>query len=202
SAGQKATGSRRVVVDRTLGHLAVAPTPFSPNGDGRLDTATVGFKLSRQADVRVRIMGGYAVVAILHPIGTLAAGPAEFVWNGTTKDGSRAADGTYSALVEATTGLGTRTLSLPLTLDTRAPAVRVISARVRDGRTHLRLWLSEPATLHVRYASPDWRSGGLRTAERPAGYSRITLPRAAKVRLWGVDAAANVGARVTARTAR
>ena len=119
-----------------------------------------------------------------------------------TKDGSRAADGTYSALVEATTGLGTRTLSLPLTLDTRAPAVRVISARVRDGRTHLRLWLSEPATLHVRYASPDWRSGGLRTAERPAGYSRITLPRAAKVRLWGVDAAANVGARVTARTAR
>src|SRR3712207_4799432 len=32
-----------VVVDRTLGHLSVAPAAFSPNGDGRRDRASVGW---------------------------------------------------------------------------------------------------------------------------------------------------------------
>ena len=36
----------------------VAPTPFSPNGDGRLDSTAIGFRLARDADVRVRIMDG------------------------------------------------------------------------------------------------------------------------------------------------
>jgi flagellar hook assembly protein FlgD len=202
SPGQHATRSRRITVDRTLGHLTVAPTPFSPNADGRLDTAAVGFQLSRPAEVRVRITKGGRIVSTLRRLGGLAAGPVSFVWTGRTKDGSRAADGVYSAFVEATTSLGTRTLSLPLTVDTHAPVVRVVSARVRDGRTHLRLWLSEAATLHVRYASPEWRDGGSRTVDRPAGYSRLALPRAAKVRLYGVDAAANVGVRVVTRVGR
>ena len=202
SPGQDAGKSRRLVVDRTLGHLTVAPTPFSPNADGRLDTSAVGFQLAHQADVRVRIMRGSTAVATLHRLGTLAMGPVEFVWTGRAKDGARAADGSYSALVEATTSLGTRTLSLPVTIDTRGPAVKVVSARVRDGKTRLRVWLGEAATLHVRYASPDWRSGGSRTVTRPAGYSRLTLPRATKVRLRGVDAAANAGAWALATVAR
>jgi flagellar hook assembly protein FlgD len=202
SPGQKVTKRRRITVDRTLGHLAVAPTPFSPNGDGRLDTATVGFRLVRQADVRVRIMNGDGTLATLHRLGTLASGPAEFVWGGRTRGGDRAADGVYRALVEATTALGTRTLSLPVALDTRAPVVRIISARIRDGRTRVWLWLSEAALLRARYAAPDWQSGGLRTVNRAAGTSRLTLPRAVKVRLQGIDAAANAGARVTSRVTR
>ena len=202
SPGQEVTESRRIIVDRTLGHLAVAPTPFSPNGDGRLDTASISFRLARQADVRVRIMDGDSVVATLHRLGTLASGSAEFVWAGRTNGGGPAADGVYRAFVEATTTLGTRTLSLPVTLDTHAPVVRILFARIRDGRTHVRLWLSEAASLRARYAAPDWQSGGSRTVNRAAGYSRLTLPRAWKVRLHGVDAAANVGARVTARVTR
>jgi flagellar hook assembly protein FlgD len=202
SPGQEAVKTRRVTVDRTLGHLVVVPTPFSPNGDGRLDTAAVDFRLARQADVRVRIMDGQRVLARLHRLGTLAAGPVEFVWGGKSKDGTRAADGVYRALVEATTVLGTRTLSVPVTVDTRVPLVRILSARIKNGRTHLRLWLSEAASLRVRYAAPDWRSGGSRTVDRPAGYSRLRLPRARKVRVRGVDAAANRGARVTARVTR
>jgi flagellar hook assembly protein FlgD len=197
SPGQEASKSRRVVVDRTLGHLAVAPTPFSPNGDGRLDSAAVSFRLARQADVRVRIMDGEQTVAVLHPTGTLAAGPAEFLWGGRTKRDVQASDGVYRAFVEATTSLGTRSVGLPLTLDTRAPAVRVLSARLKDGRSHIRLWLSEAATLRVRYGSPRWEAS--RLISRPAGYSRLSLPRATRVRLQGVDAAANVGARVIAR---
>jgi hypothetical protein len=190
-----------VVVDRTLGHLEVAPTPFSPNGDGRLDSATVGFRLARQAETRVWIMDGERVVKVLHPRGTLAAGASSFQWAGRGRSGA-IADGTYRAMVEATTALGTRRLSVPVVLDTRAPVLRAVSARLRDGRTRLKVWLSEAATLRLRWASPDWADGGSRLASRPAGYSRLTLPRAMRVRVQGVDAAANAGARVVAQVAR
>jgi hypothetical protein len=35
--------------------------------------------------------------------------------------------------------------------------------------------------------------------KRPAGYSSLTLARANRIGVQGVDAAANIGARVTAR---
>jgi hypothetical protein len=118
------------------------------------------------------------------------------VWSGRKRGGGVAADGTYRALVEATTTLGTRTLSLPLAVDTRAPVVRIVSARRRkDGRTEVRLWLSESATLRVRHGSPEWSAA--RLVGRPAGYSSLTLAPATRVRLQGVDEAANIGPRVT-----
>ena len=75
------------------------------------------------ADVRVRVMDGDTPVATVRPLGTLDAGPASFTWGGRNRDGALA-DGDYRALVEATTTLGTRTLSVPLRIDTRAPVVR------------------------------------------------------------------------------
>jgi flagellar hook assembly protein FlgD len=201
SPGQQAVKTRRVVVDRTLGHLTVTPTPFSANGDGRLDATTIAFRLAREAGVRVRIVKGETVVATLRRLGTLSSGPAEFTWAGTKNNGPIAADGTYEALVEATTSLGTRTLSLPVTLDTRAPVVRIVSARIKNGRTHVRLWLSEVAMVRAVYAQPDWQNSGSRAVSRPAGYSGLTLARATKVRVRATDAAANVGARAAARVA-
>jgi flagellar hook assembly protein FlgD len=194
--GQQARKSRRVVVDRTLGHLVVAPTPFSPNEDGRLDTAAISFRLAHQAAVRVRIVNGDRTVATVKRLGTLVAGPVSFSWRGRNRDGA-VPDGEYRAVVEATATLGTRTLSLPLAVDTRAPVVRIVSARHRkDGRTAARLWLSEAATLRVRRGSPEW--GAVRIVKRAAGYSSLTLARATRIRVQGVDAAANIGARVTA----
>jgi flagellar hook assembly protein FlgD len=202
SAGQEVVANRRMVVDRTLGRLSFAPTPFSPNGDGRLDSASVGFRLSRQADTRVRVMDGDETLQMLHSIGLLPSGAAAFVWDGSMRAGGTAPDGVYRVLVEATTTLGTRSLSRPITLDTRAPVVRVVSARRRDGRTHLRLWLSEGATLDVRYLPLGGGAAAETEAARPPGYSRLTLPRASRVRLQGEDAAANVGSRVVARLPR
>ena len=185
-----------IVVDRTLGHLAVAPTPFSPNEDGRLDWAVVSFRLARQADCPRADHGRRACRVARIPPGHLR--PEQPSSPGTVR--RRAAPtptAVYRAFVEATTTLGTRTLRLPLVVDTRAPVVRVLSARLKDGRSHVRLWLSEAATLRVRYASP--LGGASRSVDRPAGYSRLSLPRATRVRLQGTDAAANVGARVIAR---
>ena len=85
---------------------------------------------------------------------------------------------------------------MPLTVDTCSPALRIVSARHRkDGRTAVRLWLSEAATVRLRYGSPAWR--GTRTLERQAGYSSVVVPRATRVRAQAVDAAANSGSRVT-----
>ena len=199
SPGQQARKSHGIVVDRTLGHLETAPTPFSPNGDGRLDSAAIGFRLARQANVRVQIMDGDRAVATVHDLGTLAAGPTSLSWGGRNRNGA-VADGDYRALVEATTALGTRRLSVPLAIDTRAPAVRIISARHRnDGHTVVHLWLSEGATVRLRYGSPELT--GFREVQRQAGYSRVTLPHATRVRAEGEDAAANVGARVTVKLA-
>jgi flagellar hook assembly protein FlgD len=196
SPGQQARKSRSVVVDRTLGHLVVAPTPFSPNADGRLDTTAISFRLAHQADVRVRIVDGDRTVATVKRLGTLVAGPVSFSWGGRNRDGV-VPDGEYRVVVEATATLGTRILALPVALDTRAPGVRIVSARHRnDGKTAVRLWLSEAATLRVRHGSPEWDA--VRIVKRPAGYSSLTLARASRVRVQGVDAAANIGARVTA----
>ena len=199
SSGQQARRSHGIVVDRALGHLEIAPTPFSPNGDGRLDSTSIGFRLARQADVRVRITDGVRSVATVHELGMLAAGAASFSWDGRNRNGV-VGDGAYRALVEATTTLGTRTLSVPVRIDTRAPAVRIVSARHRkDGRTGVRLWLSEAATVRLRYGSPELTA--LREVQRQAGYSRVTLPHATRVRAQGEDAAANVGARMTVKLA-
>jgi len=197
SPGQQVRKSRGIVVDRTLGHLEVAPTPFSPNGDGQLDATAISFMLSRDADVRVRVMDGGKSVATVHRLGALAAGQASLSWGGRSGSGP-VADGRYRLLVEATTSLGTRSLSAPLTVDTRAPTVRIVSARRReDGRTVVRLWLSEAATVRLRSGAPEW--GEVHTVERHAGYSKAILPRATRVRAQGIDAAANKGARVTVR---
>jgi flagellar hook assembly protein FlgD len=197
SPGQHVRKSRGVVVDRTLGHLEVAPTPFSPDGDGRLDSTAIGFRLARNADVRVRIMDGDRTVATVHRLGTLSRGPISLPWLGRNRDGV-VGDGHYRAVVEATTSLGTRVLSVPLVIDKRDPVVRIVSARHRkDGRTAVRLWLSEAATVRVRYGSPELTR--LRELHRQAGYSHVTLPRATRVRAQAEDAAANVGPRVTTR---
>ena len=197
SPGQQARKGHGVVVDRTLGHLGVAPTPFSPDEDGRLDSTAIGFRLTRDADVRVRIMEVERIVATVHRLATLAGGPVSLPWGGRNRDGV-VADGHYRAVVEATTSLGTRVLSVPLVIDTRDPSVRIVSAdRRKDGRTVVRLWLSEAAAVRLRYGSPEL--AGLREVERQAGYSRVTLPRATRVRAQAEDAAANVGPRATAR---
>ena len=197
SPGQQARKSHGVVVDRTLGHLEASPALFSPNGDSRLDSTAIGFRLAHDADVRVLVVDGESTVATVRGLAPLPAGLASFTWAGRNRDGA-VADGDYRVLVEATTALGTRTLTVPLRVDTRAPVVRIVSARRReDGHTAVRIWLSEAGAVTVRYGSPEW--AGSRKVERQAGYSRLTLPRATRVRAQARDAAANIGPRVTAK---
>ena len=73
AAGNVARQGVRVVVDRTVGHPTALPATFSPGSDGVRDKTALGFKLTRKAEVTVRIISGPDVVRTLE-LGTLAPG--------------------------------------------------------------------------------------------------------------------------------
>jgi flagellar hook assembly protein FlgD len=149
SPGQSASRSVAIVVDRTLGFLAVTPQAFSPNGDGRLDTTDVTFTLARAARVRVLVFHRDSRVATLQPAADLTGGSKSLTWDGRTGLGRRAADGTYRIVAEATTSLGTRTLTKRVWIDTRAPVVRIAQATAGSRRTRATITVNEAGLLRV-----------------------------------------------------
>ena len=102
-----ATASRStpVVVDRTLGRLSALPRLFSP----RRTRLAVAFTLARDARVRVRVVARGRTVRTVFA-GRAAAGRRTIFWRGRTTYGL-AVRGSYFAVVEATTALGTRKLA-------------------------------------------------------------------------------------------
>jgi flagellar hook assembly protein FlgD len=152
SPGQSDSATKNLVVDRTLGHLGVAPRPFSPNGDGRRETTTVTFELRRAATTRVLVLYGDRSIVTLRAAADLQAGLQSFVWDGRTRRGIRAVDRRYTVRVEATTSLGTRVLSRRVRLDKTPPAVR-ISRAVAGRRTRVTVVLGGAALLNVRFGA-------------------------------------------------
>jgi flagellar hook assembly protein FlgD len=191
---QEASAARAIVVDRTLGFLTVSPPAFSPNGDGRLDRVAVAFRLERPADVTARIRAGGKPVADLAAAG-FGAGDSVLEWNGLTSAGRAFPDGAYRVVVTASTPLGTRTLKQWLVLDTTRPAVRILSARFRDGVTSVRFSVSEWALVRI------WFDDVLVRLERNAGTFTVARRlRSNQVRVVARDRAANIR-RTSARVA-
>jgi flagellar hook assembly protein FlgD len=188
-----------VLVDRTLGSLSVEPRRFSPNGDGRLESATAAFVLVRPAQVRVRMLKrGKAIRTVLS--GQIAAGAHTATWDGRTSAG-RADDGRYTALVEATTSLGTRALARYLVVDTTPPRARILSVRLVRGVTRIRLALSEPARLRIWYGRRAWYDGDSILVDRPAGEVSVWRRIDARaVRVLARDAVGIAGRPVLGRT--
>jgi flagellar hook assembly protein FlgD len=153
SPGQSDSSSRAIVVDRTLGFLDVSPPDFSPNGDGRLDTAAVTFTLARGARVRVLVLHRETRIATLEPATDLLSGQKSFFWDGRNRYGAVALDRRYRIRVEATTSLGTRALSEPVLLDTTAPRLRIIDARTGGRRTSVTITLDEAARVKVWFGT-------------------------------------------------
>jgi flagellar hook assembly protein FlgD len=143
--GKTVSGTTSFYVDRTLGQVKASPPAISPNGDGRLDEATIGFHLATAAVMRVEIWRtGRLLATLLRE--TLPGGPAEVVWNG--RFGSRTArDGRYDVLVKATDSITTVAERTTLTVDTTPPRLRLVSLR------RLQFWISEPASVSARFGS-------------------------------------------------
>jgi flagellar hook assembly protein FlgD len=197
SPGQSDSDAEDVVVDRTLGHLGVAPRPFSPNGDGRREMTTVTFELARAATTRVLVLYADQRIATLRSAADLQSGLHSFVWDGWTRWGTRAAQRRYTVRVEATTYLGTRVLSRRVRLDTTPPAVRIARA-VAGRRTRVTVVLGEAALLKVRFGTST-----VATLDATAG--TYTLSRAGVfrfVRAIAWDAAENRAATARVRVRR
>ncbi len=167
SGVEQVSRSLRVVVDRTLGGVRVSPAVFSPNGDGRADSLEIGYALTRPAAVRVRLRRGGRVLRTLIE---RSQGTGAYVldWDGLVRR-ARPADGTVRVVVRAVTSLGKRRLSRSIRLDTRPPALRVLSLTRANGDMRLRLRLSERARLQVWYGRETWADGGSFVTTRSAG---------------------------------
>jgi hypothetical protein len=142
------------------------------------------FALTAPADVRIRIEreGRWVASPLLasYPVGT-----QRFVWDGMRPAGL-IRDGEYTAVVEATGGVGPISFGVPFLADSTAPRVRILPGR------GVRVEVSEPAMLTLVV---DGRS--LKREVRRAGVTRIPGGGSARrVRVVAWDAAGNSSAPV------
>ena len=174
-----ATASTQLAVTRTLGNVAATRLAFSPNADGRADQISFRFSLAAPAEVRLRIVKNGKWVATPFS-GPLEAGPKKVDWNGAKRVG-KLVDGRYEAIIEATDPIATSTVALPFAADTRQPKLRIVQ------RSPLRIWLSEPARLTLRFGTRS-----LVYDAAVAGTMRIpNAPRLGIVRAVAWDPAGN-----------
>jgi hypothetical protein len=168
-----------LIVSRTLGLVTVTPGAFSPNGDGRRDRLEVRFSLTAPADVRVRIVREGRWVA--SPFATsYRSGSHRLVWNGARASG-QLRDGPYSAVLEATDGIGTVSAEVPFASDTVVPRVEILPGR------RLRVRVSEPVALTLRIDGSTVKHEAKR-----GGVVRIPwVGPATRVRVVAWDAAGN-----------
>jgi hypothetical protein len=184
-AGFEAQTTVPLTVSRTLGLVTLTPAAFSPNGDGRNDRLEVRFSLTAPADVRLRVFREGRWVTSPVAASYLAAGSQRLVWNGVRASGELR-DGDYSALLEATDGIGTVSAEVPFVSDTLAPRVEILPGR------RLRLRVSEPVRLLLRVDGAT-----LKHEAKRAGVVRIPWSGPARrVRVVAWDVAGNTSGQV------
>jgi N-acetylmuramoyl-L-alanine amidase len=184
TAGAKQVqASARFWIDRTLAGTAATPAAFSPNGDGRLDATTIGFRLQNTAHVVVQVLRRGSVVATLFD-NTLDPGPQRLPWNG-----GGLPNGRYVVEVSSTDTLIEVTQRVLLRIDRAPPTLRLFAL------SPITLRVSEPGTL-VFAVNGRWR----KLAVKRAGLLRIGYRGTVRgVTAYEVDLAGNRSRTVSAR---
>ncbi len=103
------------------------PLIFSPNGDGRADTTTIGYTLAAPARTVVEILSAGLVIATLRPDTEQPAGGHTVTWDGRAA-GAPWSDGEYTVRLTAGSPVDSghvQVESLIVKVDTTAPTVRV-----------------------------------------------------------------------------
>jgi len=179
TAGRQATATTQLTVSRTLGGVRAARLAFSPNADGRADRIAFRFELTGPAEVKLRILKEGKWIATPFA-GQLDSGARQVEWDGAKRVG-RLLDGTYDAVVEATDAFTTSTVAVPFIADTRQPKIRIVQ------RYPLRLWISEPARVTLRFGTRSLVHEAL-----VAGEARVpNAPKLGIVRAVAWDPAGN-----------
>lgn len=134
------SGERTFTVQRLRPSLSAGPSPFSPNGDGRRDSATLTYRLEQPQTVDLRITTASGAVVRSGRLGTSRpAGTYTWTWNGRTNAGTLLGDGTYRVEVRTS-----RTLSGGVVVQGSAAA----SVRLDRTRPALGAPTRSPATVY------------------------------------------------------
>ncbi len=120
------TGPITVTTDSTGPQLlspAASPNPFTPNGDGSMDSTHVTFTTAATTSYTVQVFNGATLVKTLKSVTGQAAGPQSSAWDGTYFDAGTStnvpvADGTYTARITVSDAYGRSTVAdVPVTVD-------------------------------------------------------------------------------------
>jgi flagellar hook assembly protein FlgD len=157
----------KVTLDRTLGSPTATPVTISPNGDGRRDVTTLGFRLTRRATVTITVRLGADVVRTLQ-LGALGAGARTATWDGTSASGDALGSGRPVATISATSSLGDTSVTRALVVDRYRPRLSApASATVRLGAAAATsVTASDPfsAKVDLRYKVVDRQGRAVATA--------------------------------------
>jgi len=106
-------------------HLDAAPRLFSPNGDGRRDSAQILFELNEPCGVDIEIRNAGDQLVHAHAIASLAQGAHTYEWDGTDSGGETVQDGTYTVSLIARTAdpNDTQTEGISLSVDIIPPEI-------------------------------------------------------------------------------
>ena len=139
---QRLKSAPKVAAIRQLTHQ------FSPNGDGRRDVCNIRLRVRKDDDVTISIVddADTQVKRIATAVPAKARRSVHVVWDGTTDDGGRAADGRYRVRVSLRHAGRAVTLLPALRLDTTTPHPTVFAGGP-DG-TH---WITGPVAGPVPF---------------------------------------------------
>jgi flagellar hook assembly protein FlgD len=137
--------------------LRVSPTVLTPNGDAHGEQATLSFRLTRTATVRVQVVdAASSAVRTLLPSALRSAGRLTVTWNGKTGGGAVVPDGRYRIEVSATSGAEQVSRELPIVVDrtlgslSAAPTVVSPNGDGREDGLTVGFALTRPATVRVQ----------------------------------------------------
>jgi flagellar hook assembly protein FlgD len=179
TAGKTVSAAAPFTIDDTLVAFAASTALFSTALHG---AASLSFTLTRAAEpVELQILHGTDVVATPSS-GALEAGPQTLTWDGTLDGGATAPDGAYILSLSVTDQFTTFIKTAPVTLDSTAPVIKVLSYPT------MRFRVSEPAVLTLvvgtrRYtrALKQARTVSFWLKQKPRAYQLIASDPAGNV---------------------
>ena len=131
--------------------MSVEPQVFSPNGDGRLDTATFRFQLNGPARVAICVRGTADARSRSSPA-RCRGGPQSIAWNGRFR--RAVGEREYRADVRATSTVTTATRPCRLAVDRTGPRLQLLSS------SPLTFSVNEPADVTVIFDGTERSRAG------------------------------------------
>jgi flagellar hook assembly protein FlgD len=177
AAGNLATTSARVVVDRTLSRLRWSSSLFFPQDGDRLARASrASFSLARAAKVSMGIYHGSTNVRTIWTNRALVAGSYGWTWDGRNAAGALVPRGRYTIRVVATTSLGVSVLNRTVIAD--GFGVILSAATVAGGQTlTVTVRTAEPLTAapNVRFSQTGKTAVTKKTVSLGGGRYRVSF---------------------------